>query len=243
MLYEYDAITQLHGLYACEPINTPVRIRTAWRVSVGTRRQCPYNFPMIHDSIPWREELIRVADRLEKRKTQRRWTGRTGFLIERDIMTSAYAVRKLHEARRISDQISARMLKVKRFELIGKVLDHYRSEFWESFDLEKPTETQVGVTFLCNQIIHSFVWAISATEDEELFDGIFVSSDRERRRFLYFVHVDLLVKLFREIGEEEIVETRMSADENGERYISQVISTTDYTNGIRVPRPDRPPHS
>jgi hypothetical protein len=199
-----------------------------------------YGRLVIEDSIPWRDQLIRVADGLEKRKTQRRWTDRTNFLIERDIMTSAYAIRKLHEARKISDQLARRKLNVKRFKLVGKVLDHWSREFWESFDLESPTETQVSLTFLCNQIIHSFAWIISATEEGELFDGVFVSSDRERRRFLYFIHVDLLIGLFREVGEEDIVEMSMSADENGERYIAQVISATDRANGIQIVRPDRP---
>ena len=56
---------------------------------------------MISDSFPWREELLRVAGRLEKRKAQRRWTERTMFLVERDIMISAYAIRKLKEANKI----------------------------------------------------------------------------------------------------------------------------------------------
>jgi hypothetical protein len=78
---------------------------------------------------------------------------------------------------------------------------------------------------------------ISATEDEELFDGIFVSSDRERRKYLYFIGADLLIRLFREIGEEDIVEIAMSANSSGERYISQVVSATDRANGIRLRRP------
>jgi hypothetical protein len=189
---------------------------------------------VIWDSVPWREELLRVAERLERRKKQRRWTERTSFLVERDVMTSAYAVRKLNEARKISDQLVAKKFKVVRYELVGRVLDHYRYEFWESFDLESPTDAEVSLTFLCNQIIHSFVWAISVTEDEELFNGIFVSSDRERRKFLYFIGVDLLVSLFRDIGEEDIVEIAMAADSKGERYISQVISAADRANGIRL---------
>jgi glycerol kinase len=63
---------------------------------------------MIGDSVPWKDELLKIADRLENRKTQRRWTERTGFLAERDIMVSAYAIRKLLEARKVSD-IPARL--------------------------------------------------------------------------------------------------------------------------------------
>jgi hypothetical protein len=80
------------------------------------------------------------------------------------------------------------------------------------------------------------VWVIAVTEDKELFDGIFVSSDWERRKSLYFIDADLLIGVFREIGEENIVEVAMAADNNGERYISQVISAADRANGISLPR-------
>jgi hypothetical protein len=182
---------------------------------------------VIHDSIPWRDELLRVADRLEQRKAQQRWTERTSFLVERDIMVSAYAIRKLNEARRISDRLAAERLRVQRHELVGRVLDHWVYEFWESFDLEKSTTVELTLTALCNQIIHSFVWRISATEEDELFDGIFVSSDRDRRKCLYFIGVDLLIGLLRDVGSEDIVEFAFRADANGERYITDVVSARD----------------
>lgn len=69
---------------------------------------------MISDPYPWREELLRVADRIEKRKAQRRWTERTMFLVERDIMVSVYAIRKLNEAKRISDRLRGERVRVQR---------------------------------------------------------------------------------------------------------------------------------
>jgi hypothetical protein len=41
---------------------------------------------MIDDSIPWKADLIKVAYRLQAKTKQRRWTERTGYLIERDVM-------------------------------------------------------------------------------------------------------------------------------------------------------------
>jgi hypothetical protein len=61
---------------------------------------------VIADSIPWRDELLKVAERLHKRKSQRRWLERTSFLVERDVMVSAYAVRKLNEGRKLSDNLT-----------------------------------------------------------------------------------------------------------------------------------------
>ena len=61
---------------------------------------------MITDSIPWKEEPLRVANRLKKKKFQVRWTERSSFLVEGDIMVSAYSVRRL-EARKLTTESDA----------------------------------------------------------------------------------------------------------------------------------------
>ena len=40
-------------------------------------------------SIPWKHELRKMAAALERRAGMRRWTERTGFLVERDVMLLA----------------------------------------------------------------------------------------------------------------------------------------------------------
>ena len=37
---------------------------------------------VITDSVPWKDGLIRVADRLGARAHQQRWTERTSYLVE-----------------------------------------------------------------------------------------------------------------------------------------------------------------
>ncbi len=63
---------------------------------------------MIDDSIPSKDELVKVADRLEAKTEQKRWTERTGYLIEQDFMVSAYAIRKLIDAHKVSDKLRQR---------------------------------------------------------------------------------------------------------------------------------------
>ena len=55
----------------------------------------PHCRRVIDDSIPFEDELVEVADRMDAKTKQKRWTDRTGYLIERDFMVSAYAIRKL----------------------------------------------------------------------------------------------------------------------------------------------------
>jgi hypothetical protein len=176
---------------------------------------------VIADSIPWKEDLLRVANALEKRKGQIRWTERTTFLVERDAMTAAYAVRKLIEAHKLSDEVLRGGVPVRSHKLIGEPVDIWnRDEFYQHYDMEQAQNETLALTEFCNQIIHSWVWMPSADDETDRFDGIYVSSDRARKEHIYFVSVDVLVTVFRTVGHDDIVAWRMEMDNNGVRHIT-----------------------
>jgi hypothetical protein len=171
---------------------------------------------MISDSIPWREELWRVADRLERKAQQKRWTERSSFLVERDMMTSAYAIRRLSEAHKISDDLARTRVPVVRYGRVGTVPDIWdRHEFWTHYDLENGKRDLITIPHLCNQLIHSFVWIISGNEDTELFDGAFVASEKERVKHLYFLPVQSLIDLCRKVAAEDIDSIQYQRGQDG----------------------------
>jgi hypothetical protein len=171
---------------------------------------------MIQDSIPWKEELLRVAARLDKKRVQKRWTERSGYLMERDIMISAYSMRRLIDAWKVSDGLSSRNFRVQRFPLLDRAPDFMNKYFfWELFDLDAATVVDLSLGNLCNQIIHSWMWSLSATEQDE-FDGIYVSSDRSCSSILYHIPIDQYVAIIRDIGREDIIEKRMERDATGQ---------------------------
>jgi hypothetical protein len=179
---------------------------------------------VINDSVPWREQLLRSADELERRKTQRRWTERTSFLVEREIMVGCYAIRKLHEARRGSDVLAARKWEVTRHALTSaRRPDIWARETpWEYYDFPHGISAMLSVTDLCNQVIHSYIWMLSATEAGN-FDGIYVASDRQRLNGLFFIPVDRFIELFRAAGSEDITYIHMQRDADGDlQYVSIV---------------------
>lgn len=183
---------------------------------------------MITDSIPWKEELGRVADRLEKRQVQVRWTDRTSYLVERDVMVAAFSVRKLHEARKISDELVSKPVTVWQCQARNQGPDIWtRVEPWAHYDLENREAKSLSLINFCNQIIHSWNWMLSATETRpHRFDGIFISSDFDRRKAVYFVSVDVLVNVFRAVDSDDVLSWEMRADENGERQITRVLART-----------------
>ena len=174
---------------------------------------------MIDESGPWKDELLRVASSLERRIAQRRWTERSRFIVERDIMISAYSIRKLLEASKLSDEARARRISATRFTLIDRVPDflnfHRVNDY---YDLEHASSTQLRVPDFCNQIIHSFVWMMCENESRG-FAGVIVASDRERRKCLYQIAAEAIIDFFRAIAADDIVEMRIRADSSGERKV------------------------
>ena len=135
-----------------------------------------------------------------------RWTERSGFLVERDIMVSAYSIRRLVEALKVPDRLVGQRLRIRQHALLhGQVPDFWNQYLlWELFDCEHYTTAQMSLLDVCNQIVHSWMWSLSADEESELFNGIYVSSDRRRTSVLYFIHVDQLIETFRAIGLEDV---------------------------------------
>ncbi len=160
---------------------------------------------MIDDSIPWKEELVKVANRLEAKTKQKRWTDRTGHLIERDFIVSAYAMRKLVDSHKVSDELGQRQIPVRRFDLIGNP-PHPLSpaDIADSDDFENGRRRTLSVVDLCHEIIHSFVFTFYCGETTDLFDGIYVSSDRHKTEYVYLVLASDFIALCCDIGVEDV---------------------------------------
>lgn len=184
---------------------------------------------MIQDSTPWKDELIAVANRLQKKTTQKRWTERSGFLVERDLMVSAYSLRKLIDNYKVSDSLVQRQFPLERFDLFdsGKVPDLLgRYAVWEFYDLEKPVKTVMPLVKVCNQIVHSWLWMLSFRESDSMFDGVYVSSDTARQRWLYRIPIEGYMAVCREIGDEVVYSKRMREGPDGYVGYEEILGKT-----------------
>jgi hypothetical protein len=137
---------------------------------------------VIEDALHWKDELVKAVDRLEAKTKQTRWTDRTGFLIERDFIVSAYAMRKLVDSHDLSAELRRRHIPVRRYELTGTPPDD--ADISESYDFENGRRSTLSVKDLCHEIMHSFAFTFFCGETADLFDGIYVSSDRRKDIYL-----------------------------------------------------------
>ena len=149
---------------------------------------------MIWNSGPWKDELERIGTDLDRRRAQRRWTDRSLAIVERSVMVGFYMVRKLMEARKLSDNYAASRLRLRCHPRSGPIPDplnwHQLDRFYD-LEVTSPAERDVG--FVCNQVVHSFVFVVSA--DRRGLEGFFVASDRARSGQLYFMSAESAVSV------------------------------------------------
>ena len=172
---------------------------------------------MISDSVPWREHLWKAGAALEKRASSVRWTDRTSFLVERDLMNGMFAIRRLIESAKTSSNLPKERVSCGMHPLTGRVPKIYdRWSFWEHYDMESKQQTQLTVTEVVTIFIHSFVLDFYPTSE----DGqamIWVVSDRDRHKRLYSVTLERVIDLFRRVGSEDVIFSAGPFDESAVR--------------------------
>lgn len=75
---------------------------------------------MIWDSSYWKEDLGRLADKLKARKVQKKFPERSLACLEKEIFIGCYIIRKLIDAKKLSDSIVSLKLSVRFHSSIGK---------------------------------------------------------------------------------------------------------------------------
>jgi hypothetical protein len=154
---------------------------------------------VVDDPTPWYEELVKAADRLEAKTKQKRWTGRTGYLIERDFVSSAYAMRKLIDADEVSSDLWRRQIPLRRYDLIGgRPLSP--DDMADSYDFENGRRTALSVVEICREILDSGVFAFCSGETGDLFDGVYVASARHKNDHTYLLLASDFIALCCDIG-------------------------------------------
>ena len=178
---------------------------------------------MIFESEPWREDLLRIASRLEKRYTQKRWSERSFYLLEKEIFLGAFAARKLIESRKVADQVAKSRVEVARYpagsEAITLLNQH---QFQRLYDLYANKKESLTYRDICNQFIHSSIFAPFVPFGKALV-GVFIVSDRSKSEQLYYMPSVTLIELFRSIGSDLPQRCKVRYDEKKGDYIVEPL--------------------
>ena len=146
---------------------------------------------MIWESSYWKEPLLKTATWLRRMRLKARSGEAILVKLEKERMIGFYSVRKLLDNLMVSDQLKERLFQVTWYANQRPVDFLNWHQIDRLFDLEKPQSELRDIEFICDRLIHSFVFVPDF--DDERLRGVFVATDTDRRQKVYFVSADLLV--------------------------------------------------
>lgn len=158
---------------------------------------------MIDESFYWKRELSKIARDLRGRKKQRRWPEASFAQIELDVMLGFYMIRKLLEGHKISDSIGKRRFRLPMHRATGKRVTFQNAHRIDTlYDLSRAqTETRT-VAFICDQIIHSYIF-VPCLGEAGGWDGIVFASDRQKARGVFLLRGLQVISLFESIARND----------------------------------------
>lgn len=170
---------------------------------------------MIWESAFWKDDILRRSADLRKRVSQRRWPEASLARLEQSLMLGFYAVRKLIEAKKLSDATANQTLSLARYPLRpGKRVTHmnwHRVE--ELYDISAPRDESRDVLQICNQVIHSYVFVLGFA-DTGGFANVLFASDRARHDGIFLITAQQIIDLFDAVGTDYPASTQMTWDEH-----------------------------
>lgn len=157
---------------------------------------------MFSESYVYKDELLKYANDLLKRKYQKKWFDESYLIIEKEIFFGFFIIRKLCESFKISNFLEKKAYKVGKiyykmpfnlnFFNMYKILDH--------INLNNIKTNRINIKKICNQFIHSYyLFILHEKEDNNI--KVLLSSDYSKAKECLIVNIDTIANIFREFGE------------------------------------------
>jgi hypothetical protein len=175
---------------------------------------------MISDSSYWKRTLASHAETLQVKLRQRRWREESFLVVEQAVMLSCYIVRKLAEAKKITEAKFEAPMKLRAFEATGKTVDLLNNhKLEELYVIEHGRTLTKPLSYVANQLIHSFVF-VPVFEKPGQIHGIAFNSDRSKSKELYMLGLASLAQAFAACANSYLSQVSYFRLENGELVVS-----------------------
>jgi hypothetical protein len=188
---------------------------------------------MIWESSYWKQDLLRLSKKILELRHQIKWSERNTVSFEKDIFISFYSIRKLIEAKKLSRTILTRHIGAFSYPAKGKEVTWLNwHNLHELYDFDQQQEEPLDLEFLCNQVIHCYVFSPIFEEHGELA-GILLASDRMKNKKLYEVSIDEVVKILMAIGQDYPNAGQFTFNEKTRDFDVELYSSKDAQNPVR----------
>jgi hypothetical protein len=157
---------------------------------------------MAFESYYWKKDLKRDISYIQK-KIDIKVSGLEGdkfdehfSKIEIKLFLMAFSVRKLLESQRLPDSAKNLKLKCIKYSRNSRI-QSLSFDYEKMYDFDRPVKTNLTLVSLLNQFIHAHVFQVISNRNGHI-RYVFVTSDREKGKFLYFLEIkDFLAYIMR----------------------------------------------
>ena len=184
---------------------------------------------MLDESFPYKRQMRRELGAVRNKPIAEDETA--WVRLERFVFWSAFVIRKLSEAKKLSDEFEAERFQIRRFPRIDPddLQDFMNADKIDRFyDLGRPESRTVDPLWIVNQLIHSFVYMPEAEDGPPL--GFYFNSDNSRSESLFHITWGEFVRLIEAVVDDGVVSMRFNRL-TGEMWKSRTISDEPPTSG------------
>jgi hypothetical protein len=141
--------------------------------------------------------------------------------IEKDIFIGFYAIRKLMDTVKIKDSTRDLKIKLQWSPNIKRVdlLNNHRID--ELYDLEQRGQEMRPLKFVCDQIVHSYIFMPAENEKGGLV-GFYFTSDRDKQKKLFYIGVQGVIDIFNLVGNDYPTESHSVRDPETGQFQTKV---------------------
>jgi phosphoenolpyruvate-protein kinase (PTS system EI component) len=151
------------------------------------------------ESVYWKKELLDFAKSLKNQKEIKRWSEKAQVLFEKEIILKFFIIRKLTEAKKISDSLKQKKYRIKAFKKNStKLTEINYFDIYELYDSEKFELKSKDIKFICNQLIHSLT--IFAFRENKKWNSVLMCSDLEKNKYIYEIDIKTIIEILTDFG-------------------------------------------
>ncbi len=172
---------------------------------------------MIRESYPWKPDLLRDADIIEKWAAKKTDSEYRLMLLEKKVFLSAFVIRKLIEDCKITDKIAECSILCRVYPTRGTEVDFMNwHDLDKHYDLSSKQRADINIKSFANQIVHNLVFSFEFSEERSSpVSGFVVASDWGKGKQLYGVTLSAYLSAMRSIGNDRVTEFHAKRTKDG----------------------------
>jgi hypothetical protein len=171
---------------------------------------------MIWESSDWKKPLLKLSKQIHKWK-EKSLSDKDLVDIEKTILIAFYSIRKLVDARKLSNTTQEMKINIFSYPNVKNVTLMNWHKIDELYNLEEENPKQCDLSFIYNQLIHSYVFMID-DNPKGGFNGIFFSSDSQRNKKVFKISADELIRILDTVGNDYSSSSRLEFNEVKQDY-------------------------